>query len=221
MIDGNGTLKLSDFGLSKMENEDLETIFQETIDATSSQWSQSGSSTKPPKVYRKPFGEVAYMAPEVLLGEENSKESDLWSLGINLYQMYTGSVPFVSDDPEQLKHMIISKELPNPKGNKLSTKPSTEFLSLLRGLLEKNPLKRYNWRHLLRHPFWENKLLHLVPVTLSTKSIIVDGKEQIVDDDENENDAHFMNMSRLSTDRHRASTVLEKNPEINVSFSIR
>ena len=56
--------------------------------------------------------------------------------------MYTGSLPFVSENPEELKKMILNKELPNPKGNKLSTKPSPEFISLLRGLLEKSPSKR-------------------------------------------------------------------------------
>jgi serine/threonine-protein kinase ULK4 len=142
MIDGNGTLKLSDFGLAKMEGEDLEAIFQETFDSTSSQWSQSASTTKTPKVYKKPFGDLRYMAPEVVANEDNTKESDIWSLGCLLYQMYTGSLPFVSENPEELKKMILNKELPNPKGNKLSTKPSPEFISLLRGLLEKSPSKR-------------------------------------------------------------------------------
>ncbi len=143
MIDGNGTLKFSDFGLSKLEGEDLETIFQETFDSTSSQWSQSASTNSPPKSYKKPFGDLKYMAPEVISGEDNSKESDIWSLGVLLYQMYTGSMPFVSENIEQLKQMILNKELPNPKRNKLSTKPSSEFISLLKGILEKNPTKRF------------------------------------------------------------------------------
>jgi serine/threonine-protein kinase ULK4 len=142
MVDGNGCLKLSDFGFAKLEGEDLESIFKETFDATSAQWSQSGSS-KPPKVYKKPFGELCYIAPEVLKGEENSQASDLWSLGCMMYQMYAGACPFVANDNEQLRKMIIGKEVPNPKGNKLSTKPSAEFLSLLKGLLVKDPNKRF------------------------------------------------------------------------------
>ena len=146
MIDGSGNLKLSDFGLAKLEGEDLEQIFQETFDGTSSQWTQSATSpNKPPKVYKKPFGDLSYMAPEVIMGEDNSRESDLWSLGCIFYQMYTGSLPFVSENLEQLKHMIVNKELPNPKGNKLSTKPSNEFISLLKGLLEKTPAKRFTY----------------------------------------------------------------------------
>ena len=142
MVDGSGSLKLSDFGFSKIEGEDLEAIFKETFNATSAQWSQSASNSKPPKIYQKPFGDVHYMAPEVLAGEENSQDSDIWSLGCMLYQMYTGSCPFVASDVENLKNAIKNKELPNPKGNKLSTKPSSEFLHLLRGLLEKKPSKR-------------------------------------------------------------------------------
>lgn len=142
MIDGNGNLKLSDFGLSKLEGEDLEIIFRETFESTSAQWQESSSNAKVPKVYKKPFGEIGYLAPEIIMGEDNAQQSDLWSFGCLLYKMYTGSLPFVSDNVEQLKNFIVNKEFPNPKGNKLSTKPSPDFLNLLKGLLEKDPAKR-------------------------------------------------------------------------------
>jgi hypothetical protein len=85
-----------------------------------------------------------------------------------------------------------------------------------------------NWKQILHHPFWDNKLKHLLP----TKSIIVDGKEQIVEDDDvnemNEHDdkVNTLNFSRISTDRPRtgaaSSTVLDQmQPEMNASFSIR
>jgi hypothetical protein len=84
-------------------------------------------------------------------------------------------------------------------------------------------ISRLNWRQLLYHPFWEDKLKRL----MSTKSIIVDGKEQIIEINENEEDAddrvNPLNFSRMSTDRPRTmatSSVLEQKPEINVSFSI-
>jgi serine/threonine-protein kinase ULK4 len=143
MINGNGTLKLSDFGFAKVEGEDLEAIFQETWESTSSQWNNSTPS-KPAKVYKKPFGDLRYMAPEIYLGKENSKESDLWSLGCMLYRMYTGSIPFSADNEANLRSQIIGKECPNPRGNKLSTKASSEFLDLLKGLMQKDPTKRQN-----------------------------------------------------------------------------
>lgn len=220
MVDGNGNLKLADFGYAKVEGEDLEKIFHETCETTSSQWAQSASSVKPPKSYTKPFGDLSYMAPEVIQGEENTQHSDFWSLGCIFYRMYTGSSPFVADDPEHLKNLIINKEMPNPKGNKLSNKPSNEFLSLLKGLLDKNPAKRLSWPQLVHHEFWEGRLKHLIPA----KSIHIEE----ADDDHliTENNKNPLCFSRLSTDRPRTaaggSIVLEqqKPPEVNVSFSI-
>lgn len=240
MIDGYGNLKLSDFGLSKLEGEDLEQIFKETFDSTSSQWqAESASTNKPTKIYKKPFGELAYMAPEIIMGEDNSQESDIWSLGCLLYQMYTGNPPFMSENPDQLKGMIVNKDFTNPKGNKLSTKPpSAEFISLIRSLLEKDQNKRLTWKQLISHPFWEQQLLHLIPAVNANcrKSVAeretennANNEENLEDmeDEENQNEAedqvNNLNCSRLLTDRPKTasgSMILEKHPEINVSFSI-
>ena len=262
MCDGNGTLKLSDFGLAKMEGEDLEAIFHETCRTTSSQWQSSSSASsssssatnKPPtnatttssqnnKVYKKPFGDVRYMAPEVLNGEDNSKASDLWSLGCILYKMYTGHVPFenssssssssvASERAAQLYALIAaSKEMPNPKGNKVSVKPSGEFLGLLRGLLEKEPSKRMEWRALIDHPFWEGRLQHLAPMCADTTSVIDhdDDDAALLNNDDDEEAGDKLNMlvfSQQQQERPRTATaasisfVEQKPPEMNVSFSI-
>lgn len=217
MVDGEGKLKLSDFGLAKAEGEDLELVFKETIENTNSQWSTSGSQPTEAKSYKKPFGDISYMAPEVLKGEENSYASDLWSLGCILYRMYTGSCPFSADNNDHLIQMILNRDLPNPKGNTLSTKPSSEFLSLLKGLLEKDPSKRLTWNQLIKHPFWENNLKHLY----QGKSIVIDGKEEILEESEDDDKALPLNFSRMSTDRPRTSTIIDQKPEVNVSFSIR
>lgn len=71
------------------------------------------------------------------------------------------------------------------------------------------------WKQLLKHPFWEEKLKHLIPA------------EEADDDFDETNDQNIThtNFSRISMDRPRTtagSTVLDqKQPEINVSFSIR
>ena len=86
-----------------------------------------------------------------------------------------------------------------------------------------------SWKQLLSHPFWEKRLEHLIPPTMSRKSIMIDGKENLDELDqeeleENEDRVNTMNFSRMSTDRPRtagASLILDKHPEVNVSFSIR
>ncbi len=99
----------------------------------------------------------------------------------------------------------------------MSTKPSSEFLSLLKGLLEKDVSKRLSWKQLIRHAFWEGKLVHLIPMT--TKSIIIDGKETLTDDDQMDMelliDRHHLSIERPKTAAH------DQKPEMNVSFSMR
>ena len=121
----------------------------------------------------------------------------------------------MGDNLEQLVDKITIKDLPPPKGNKLSTKPSTEFLNILKGLLEKDVAKRLSWKQLVRHPFWEGKLVHLMPIT--TKSIIINGKETLADE---QNDMELFIAHRLSTDRPKTAAHDQK-PEMNVSFSMR
>lgn len=203
MVDGNGTLKLGDFGLSKIDGENLEEIFSETFndqnlksDSMSSMASNSGKRKK------KLLGNMTYMAPEVLKGEENSKITDLWSFGCILYEMYTGHAPFTGDNFEQIYDRVVNKELPALKGNKMSTKASSEFVSLVKGLLEKEPSRRLTWKQLIRHPFWDARLIHLMPPT--AKSMI------------NTDASHL----RISLERPKTAA-LDQKPEINVSFSMR
>ena len=60
-------------------------------------------------------GNPKYLAPEVLQGSEHSIQSDLWSLGCLLYEMYTGHPPFNGDSFQQLVDRILSQDLPPPK----------------------------------------------------------------------------------------------------------
>ncbi|TAK14706.1 MAG: hypothetical protein EPO32_00855 [Anaerolineae bacterium] len=69
-----GTLKLMDFGLAR---------------SVSSRMTQEGTI----------IGTVFYMAPEQAMGDETTPAADLYSLGVMLYEMLTGSLPFEASDP--------------------------------------------------------------------------------------------------------------------------
>ena len=60
-------------------------------------------------------GNPSYLAPEVLQGQEHSIQSDLWSLGVVLYEMYTGHPPFTAANFKQLSEKILNSDLPAPK----------------------------------------------------------------------------------------------------------
>jgi serine/threonine protein kinase len=59
-------------------------------------------------------GSPAYMAPEQLEGKASSRKSDMYSLGIMLYKMLTGALPFKADTPAALSASILMGNLPAP-----------------------------------------------------------------------------------------------------------
>ncbi|KAI0868174.1 kinase-like protein [Hypoxylon argillaceum] len=75
-------------------------------------------------------------APELLLGKEPSRATDWWSLGIFLYEMLTGFLPFYHKDPDQYRHRITSQELI------VEESVSSEATDILTRLLEKDHTKR-------------------------------------------------------------------------------
>ncbi|KAK3093040.1 hypothetical protein FSP39_010415 [Pinctada imbricata] len=162
LLDGPGILKFADFGLSKVEGENLEELFDKFAEAGEA-WSTETDDGNPMSRKFKTTGSSTYMAPEVIQGGEVTILSDLWSLGCVFYEMFTGHPPFLAESHQQLKEKILHKELPPPKvkGSRFSSKPSPDFLSLLEGLLNKDPDKRMGWPGLVNHTFWQGKLSHL------------------------------------------------------------
>ncbi|XP_053386677.1 serine/threonine-protein kinase ULK4-like isoform X1 [Mercenaria mercenaria] len=190
LLDGPGILKYADFGLAKVEGENLEELFQKFSDAgetwaTDSQLDDRRSRTA---------GHTHYMAPEVLQGGELTLLSDLWSLGCVMYELFTGHPPFLAESYPQLVDKIANKGYapPKVKGTRFSSKPSHDFLSLIDGLLQKDPDKRLGWPGLVTHPFWEGKLTKLAKdlvmsqdvqgsmATTARSSVFVDGTGSVL-----------------------------------------
>ena len=94
LIAAGGWAKVVDFGLAKRMKRDLPAA--ET---------RSDSLTRPGRV----AGTVAYMAPERLRGQEADARSDVWALGIILYEMVTGQRPFRGRTPYELSSAIFEQ----------------------------------------------------------------------------------------------------------------
>ncbi|GET89980.1 protein kinase, putative [Leishmania tarentolae] len=104
----------------------------------------------------RPFvGTPLYMAPELFMADcpIYSMASDLWSFGCVLHELATGKPPFAESDLDTLLTSILSSPTPT-----VPDAPES-FQTLLCGLLEKDPLKRYTWDDVVRSEFWDEPLL--------------------------------------------------------------
>jgi len=118
MVSRQGGVKLMDFGIARDQNFD---------DLT-----EAGTG----------IGTPAYMSPEQILGDKLQASSDLFSLGICLYQMVTGRKPFVEDEQRSVMHKIRLEK--HVKARKLNPEIPRELDRIIDKCLAKNPRDR--WR---------------------------------------------------------------------------
>lgn len=120
----DGTLVLIDFGTATIQEEN-KNLYKE----------DSGNT----------IGTVQYMAPEILLDNKSaSAQSDIYALGITLYEMFTGKFPFNSTNPSDKKSialMHIHAEFPSVR--KLNPQVPVEFENIIYKCCEKELSKRY------------------------------------------------------------------------------
>ena len=122
VIDTSGNIKILDFGLASRTPGKLATDVTRTGEA-----SVQGTAGTP-----------AYMAPEVVRGERADERSDLWSLGVMLYELATGARPFSGSTAYDVGSQIVSASArPLPQ-----TLPAG-FRACVQRLLEKEPARRY------------------------------------------------------------------------------
>jgi len=88
------------------------------------------------------IGTPHYMAPEILTGKGYSFCVDIWSMGICMYELMTGMVPFGEDvlDPYDTYKIIIEGNLNFPK--EFATLENEEAMALIRQLLDRVPESR-------------------------------------------------------------------------------
>lgn len=87
------------------------------------------------------MGTIAYMSPEQTRGEEVDHRTDIWSLGVLMYEMVTGQRPFRGDYDEAIIYSILNEE-PIPISDHVEDVPP-ELDSIIRKAMAKKPADRY------------------------------------------------------------------------------
>jgi serine/threonine-protein kinase len=118
LISREQQVKITDFGIAKSLTGDGFKTMQEII-----------------------MGTPAYLAPEQVRGEPPTPASDLYSLGIVLYEMLTGAVPFQGDSAARILMRHINDPVPDPAATGVEVPRGV--VALLRRLLEKQPADRF------------------------------------------------------------------------------
>jgi eukaryotic-like serine/threonine-protein kinase len=131
MITREGRVKVLDFGLAKLEAPDS------GANATDMPTESRVDLTAAGEI----FGTVAYMSPEQARGGRIDARSDVFSLGVVLYQMLTGERPFRGDSAADMISSIL-RDQPPPVTEVRSDLPP-HLGRILRRCLEKEPRDRY------------------------------------------------------------------------------
>jgi eukaryotic-like serine/threonine-protein kinase len=117
MVTAKGQAKVMDFGLAKLQGGSSLTRSQTTL------------------------GTVAYMSPEQARGGEMDHRTDIWSLGVVLYEMVAAKMPFHGDHDQAVIHSILHDEPEPLKKVRPNTPPELE--QIVGQALAKKPADRY------------------------------------------------------------------------------
>jgi len=124
MIDGSGKVLLTDFGIARMTDAATSTMVG--------------------------FGTPAYMAPELVLGRDPTPQSDIYSVGVLLYEMITGGErPFTGErakttgtTSEKVRWEQVHLDSPSPRRYNPGVLPETE--AVIKKCLQKDPGERFS-----------------------------------------------------------------------------
>jgi serine/threonine protein kinase len=126
-VTNDGRIKILDFGLAKLTRPEI----SEGVSITQTIQSEAGTV----------LGTVGYMSPEQVRGIPTDARSDLFSVGVILYEMLSGKRAFKGESAAETMSAILKEEPPELAETNRAVPPALE--RIVRHCLEKNPVERF------------------------------------------------------------------------------
>src|SRR5436190_3402849 len=130
MLRPDGYVKVLDFGIAKLAEQELPATMPRD-EALLLVETNLGAI----------LGTARYMSPEQACGGHVDKRTDIWSLGVVLYEMLTGHAPFTGDTPGEVMSSILEKD-PPPLTRYIARAPA-ELQQIINKTLRKDRTERY------------------------------------------------------------------------------
>ncbi len=146
MVSSRGSIKIADFGIA-LSNQDL-----------SNKLTSTGEFV----------GTPGYLSPEVCLGHKVDQRSDIFSLGIVLFEMLAGKMPFTDESPLGLMLEVVRAEIPDVR--QINSEVDEKIAWILSKMIAKEPADRYQSCHELAEDLLEHPLVAKSgPITIFPK----------------------------------------------------
>lgn len=155
LLASDGSAKVADFGIAKLA---------EGLDTT---------------VTGHVVGTPAYLAPERLAGRPATPQSDLYSLGVVLYEACTGERPFQGDAPVALAHAVMSGRAPPLRERCPGIDPA--LARTIEGALEREPERRFRSAREMSRALMGETVPLLVPLPpLDDETVPIDPSTRVL-----------------------------------------
>ena len=153
-------------------------------------------------------GTPIYLAPEIIKEEGHNEKVDIWCVGVLLFELVTGSLPFKGNDLDSLKKNILSLNISWPKDINLDAK------NLIMKILKLDPDSRISFEDMLQHPFFtkhlKNPLQFLIKPDKEMKHI-----PYLISIDTPETYISKLNNKNYNIENNKENTISSNNDKIN------
>ena len=153
LISKDGNVKVLDFGIAKLKNDD------------------QGLTNAGVQV-----GTIAYMSPEQVRAEEVDLQSDIYSLGVTLYQMAVGKAPYLNSKVFDTQLKIVKDPL--PRAQKIYPGVSNKLENIIQKATQKDKRNRYKSCEEFNKDMHSKNLVAYEKIKVSTKEHVVKKKNK-------------------------------------------